>query len=247
MNCISRWRTSRGYPGSRDDKSLWTRFLPTTHYWLGPWSTVLWALLMGRGIVHPVDKMDSEHPPSHPQLLDWLTRDFQEHGYDVKRLVAGIARSRARTSYSRVLPARAQEKDFACGLEKPLTAEALMRSMAVALSMEVPDETVGTTLRKLFPDLLAENKLTSLQQTMMLSNHVELQQLFLDAAEQIESGDSVVDQVQQLYARVYHRKPSDDELFAVSDYLRTRTDRRGEALAEVLWAMLCSAEFRFNH
>ena len=28
------------------------------------------ALLMGRGLVHPVDEMNSKHPASHPQLLD---------------------------------------------------------------------------------------------------------------------------------------------------------------------------------
>ena len=46
-----------------------------------------WALLLGRGLVHPVDRMDSSRPPSHPELLDWLTDDFAKNGYDVKRLI----------------------------------------------------------------------------------------------------------------------------------------------------------------
>ena len=37
----------------------------------------VWALLMGRGIVHPYDEMDSIHDPSHPELLDWLSQGFQ--------------------------------------------------------------------------------------------------------------------------------------------------------------------------
>lgn len=45
----------------------------------------IWATLFGRGLVHPVDLMDSKHPPSHPELLAWLARDFEQSGYDVKR------------------------------------------------------------------------------------------------------------------------------------------------------------------
>ena len=40
----------------------------------------VWALLIGRGIVHPVDLMDSAHPPSHPELLQWMARDFTSSG-----------------------------------------------------------------------------------------------------------------------------------------------------------------------
>ena len=52
-----------------------------------------WHRLMGRGIVHPVDAMQSE--PSNPQLLDFLANDFVEHGYDLKRTIYLIASSNA--------------------------------------------------------------------------------------------------------------------------------------------------------
>ena len=53
-----------------------------------------WAILMGRGIVHPVDEMNSKNPPSHPELLDWLAADFAAHGYGPRRLVRAIVLSR---------------------------------------------------------------------------------------------------------------------------------------------------------
>jgi hypothetical protein len=37
----------------------------------------VWAMLLGRGLVLPVDLMDSKHPPTHPELLEWLARDFE--------------------------------------------------------------------------------------------------------------------------------------------------------------------------
>lgn len=48
----------------------------------------VWAQLMGRGIVEPVDEMDRE--PWSQDLLDWLASDFAANGYDIKKLMYDI-------------------------------------------------------------------------------------------------------------------------------------------------------------
>ena len=53
----------------------------------------LWGQLMGRGIVHPLDAMQSE--PWDEDLLDFLAADFQDHGYNLKRTLRLIASSQA--------------------------------------------------------------------------------------------------------------------------------------------------------
>ena len=53
----------------------------------------MWGWMLGRGIVQPVDTLDSYHPASHPELLDWLSRDFADSGFDVRRLMRAIAAS----------------------------------------------------------------------------------------------------------------------------------------------------------
>jgi hypothetical protein len=53
----------------------------------------LWAHLMGRGIVEPLDDMDQ--PPWSQDLLDWLAADLVAHGYDLKHTLTQIATSRA--------------------------------------------------------------------------------------------------------------------------------------------------------
>jgi hypothetical protein len=79
----------------------------------------IWAMLFGRGIVHPVDLMDSKHPPSHPELLDWLARDFERSGYDVKRLVRTLCNTKAYQLESR---AGGGQKRSATVSERPVAA-----------------------------------------------------------------------------------------------------------------------------
>ena len=43
----------------------------------------IWHRLMGRGIVHPVDAMQT--PPWSADLLDYLAIDLSDHGYDLKK------------------------------------------------------------------------------------------------------------------------------------------------------------------
>ncbi len=47
----------------------------------------LWAMLMGRGLVQPLDLHHANNPPSHPELLDHLERWLVEHKYDLKALL----------------------------------------------------------------------------------------------------------------------------------------------------------------
>jgi hypothetical protein len=53
----------------------------------------IWKRLIGRGLVEPVDDMDVE--PWYPELLDWLSADFVEHGYSLTHLIERIMTSLA--------------------------------------------------------------------------------------------------------------------------------------------------------
>ena len=255
----------------------------------------VWAILLGRGLVHPVDEMDSQHTASHPELLDWLAQDFANHTHDIPRLVEAITKSRTyqldsvRPTAANGLPV--ESSTFAYGLEKPLPAEAAIRALQTALQLtdeELNTDDLGKEFRKLFPDIVPDNQLTTLKQTMMLSNHPKLREVYLRAAEnllQAEGNGKAVandevpnDEVpneevskvpndnvsnakpgllqndprsdeflQSLYERHFVRRADEDELNAVRSYLQARTSRMQTALADVLWAMTTSAEFRFNH
>ncbi|MBM3458517.1 MAG: DUF1553 domain-containing protein, partial [Armatimonadetes bacterium] len=82
----------------------------------------IWARLLGRGFVEPVDEMDRR--PWDPDLLDWLAADFAAHGYDVKRLLRQIVTSKAYQLPSVPLPAeQVTSFQFRGPVPKRLTAE----------------------------------------------------------------------------------------------------------------------------
>ncbi len=53
----------------------------------------LWARLLGRGLVEPIDDMD--RPAWNRDLLDWLAEDLVAHGYNLKHTIETILTSRA--------------------------------------------------------------------------------------------------------------------------------------------------------
>ena len=57
-------------------------------------SNRLWAILMGRGLVHPVDLHHPLNPPSHPAVLDLITNEFVAQHYNVKWLLRELVLTR---------------------------------------------------------------------------------------------------------------------------------------------------------
>lgn len=92
-----------------------------------------WFLMMGRGIVHPLDLLHSGNPPSHPELLTLLTKRFVAHKYDVKYLLREISLSNA-YQRSSLLPKGVKATDVApasyrVAISKPLSAEQMAWSL----------------------------------------------------------------------------------------------------------------------
>lgn len=58
------------------------------------WANRLWALMFGRGIVHPPDLHHSDNPPSNPELLELLTENFRDGNFHVRIFLREVALSR---------------------------------------------------------------------------------------------------------------------------------------------------------
>src|SRR5213079_1509950 len=65
----------------------------------------IWKLHFGRGIVATMENFGSQgQPPTHPELLDWLAKEFIDSGWDMKRLLKLIAMSATYRQSSKASP-----------------------------------------------------------------------------------------------------------------------------------------------
>lgn len=87
----------------------------------------IWFHLLGRGIVEPIDDFRATNPPSNGPLLDALTRDFVESGYDLRHVIRRIMASRMyQLSAVPNDTNRDDEANFSHALLRPLEAEQLL-------------------------------------------------------------------------------------------------------------------------
>ena len=107
----------------------------------------MWQRYIGRGIVEPAD--DWEHPqPSHPELLDYLSREFVLHDYDLKHVARLILNSHTyqRKSVSEKIDLRDKPYLFAAPLRRRMTAEQLVDSLFVASGKQFHADTLNMDL-----------------------------------------------------------------------------------------------------
>jgi hypothetical protein len=93
----------------------------------------MWSYFFGRGIIDPVDDIRASNPPSNPALLDALTKEVLDHGFDLQHLMRIIANSR--TYQTSFVPNEWNAKDrdnFSRAYPRRLTAEELMDAVSSA-------------------------------------------------------------------------------------------------------------------
>jgi hypothetical protein len=219
----------------------------------------LWAILMGRGIVHPFDQMDSVHLPSHPELLEELSKSFIDSQYDIRRLVRGIVASNTyQLSSSR--PAGVEDPaTFAWAIERSLSAEQLSRSLQIALFQSATeDHALVADLRDRMPDVVPETIVTDVGDALFLTNNPKMHQMILQASKPeglvgrlVAMPDPKI-AIEELFLTALGRAPDASELKAMLDYIQERKSKQpaGDPVSiwqNLVWAVLTSAEFRFNH
>lgn len=227
----------------------------------------VWAQLLGRGLVDPIDEMGPINPPSHPELLDALAEGFARSGFDPKFLIRAIAASdtyqRSSAGYS---PGQDDPSLFARMPVRGLSPEQLYESLVQAAGLQgeepLPPFIIGgNSPRKDLMDRFADDgtmptdrRSTILQALTMMNGQLVADALSGDRPGTLASvADSyflsTAEKVEALFFAALGRPPRDDE----RDRLVPYVDRGGptldpkQALADVFWALLNSPEFTFNH
>jgi hypothetical protein len=228
-----------------------------------------WAHMFGLGLVEPVDDIGPHNPASHPQLLDELSTYFVRSGFDLRELYRALAHSQA---YQRTSCAHGDQQPdarlFAQMAVKPLTPDQFYDSLCRTLmpttartSTDRPDSPPGVDpLRQEFllklqsPDVGGTEYASGVVQALALINGSETEAasnpnrgsllaalqspIFTDAA-----------RVDTLFLATLSRLPSSAERASMLDYLETADagELRRQALGDILWALLNSAEFAMTH
>lgn len=128
---------------------------PENQYFAKSYANRLWGYLFGIGIIEPIDDIRAGNPPTNPELLDALTRDFIEHDFDVQHMLRTICKSRV---YQHSMKTnRWNEGDginYSHALPRRLPAEVLYDSihLAAGAPLRIPGAPAGLRAAEL-PDV----------------------------------------------------------------------------------------------
>ena len=203
----------------------------------------MWAALIGRGIVHPADEMNARNVPSHPELLDWLALDFAAHGCDIRREVRGIVLSRVYALGA----ADAEPDTFAGALERPLSAEQIARSWRIAAGLPPDDNALRRAVITAMPDVMPKDYNATFQQAQFLTNSPAFADILKPASgstvERLAALPDTTSRVREAFLAVHSREPDAEESAHAAAFLNERPDKPADAVRDMLWALMTSAEF----
>ena len=232
----------------------------------------IWANVMGRGIVEPVDDFRDSNPPTNADLLEALAADFQQNGFDQKQILKTILMSRTYQRSSRTNDLnRSDEKLFSHSRVRMLSAEQLLDAIChvTGVSESFPSLPVGTLATQLpgpHPDhdflkvfgqpqrdtacACERTNESNLSQALQLFNgeliHGKLKNESNRFRKLIAAEVSNEEIVKQLYLAALCRLPEDSELANATEYLTQKEDRSA-AFEDVCWALMNTNEFLFQH
>lgn len=246
---------------------------PSNEYFARVIVNRVWAQLMGRGIVEPVDDIRVTNPPSNPELLDALAKDFVDHHYDLKHLLRTITRSRVYALSS--LPNATNTNDtrnYSRYYRQRLRAEVLLQAIIDVTGVDDrysalppgsrPNQIWTHRVPSVFLDTFGRpdpnqdppcERLpdTTVTQTLHLMNAEQIQAKISHpegrvaklVADESQTPETIID---QLYLATYARHPSPDELSRLVERFPPQREAWRSLTEDLLWALFNSPEFLFK-
>lgn len=228
------------------------------------------AYLLGRGLVEPVDDLRATNPPSNPALMNALTKEFVESGYNLKHLIRTIMVSRLYQLDSQPTPRNVTDRRFYSHfLVKRLPAEPLLDAIddVTGTQTKFKDLPLGTRAIELpdaeYPDYFlntfAKPRRASvcecerspdenLAQALHMLNGDILTNKIGDKngrlAKLIAAKKSPGEIVADLFLATLCRPPTADELSTATRFAAENGNAK-EAYEDLLWALMNSKEFLF--
>jgi hypothetical protein len=230
----------------------------------------MWSYFFGVSLLEPIAEPNEEGPPAHPELLDELTRQFVAHRYDLKFLVRAIVHSQAYQRASGFGSGSDNKDDIHVFARMPVrgfSPEQMFDSVAEATDYHeepmAPNQQFQpfrqNTTRAQFlakfadQDKRLESQTSILQALFMMNGRFLADRTRLDNNKSLSTiasaPRSTAQRIETLYLLVLSRQPRPEETERLVRYVDGggATNDPRQALADVYWALLNSAEFVLNH
>lgn len=233
----------------------------------------VWAVFFGRGLVEPVDDFRISNPCANQKLLDALAQDFVAQGHDLKHLMRTIMRSHLYQLGSEPNETNlADTRNFSRSYRRRLPAEVLMDAVrdATGVPDTLPALPVGSRAMQTWNYRIESPLLDafgrpnsssdcpcerdtrmSVVQSLHLMNATTIQAKLGHKTGRVrrlaERDLSPAQIVAELYLAALGRLPDEHESNLAIDVFQREGTGWQTAAEDVLWALLNSPEFIFNH
>lgn len=246
---------------------------PENHLFAQVMANRVWADMLGRGLVEPVDDFRATNPPSNPELLEALGQHFRDSGFSLSELIRTIAASRVYQLDS--LPTTSNISDtrnYSRHLRKRLRAEVLLDAYSQVTGIEprFPAMPPGTGAKQiwthrttsLFLDAFGRPDPNQDPPCERVSDSTVVQSLHLMNAEdlhrdvihekglarQLSDSEKTPQEIAVvLYHAIYGRDPTGDEVALLVSLFEAENADRREIVQDIMWAMLNTPEFVFQN
>lgn len=223
-----------------------------------------WKHFFGYGFVNPVDDFTANDPGSNPELMNALAEEFIKSNYDIKNLFRLITNTDV---YQLSSTPNSTNKDdhelFSRAVLRPMNAVQLANSLlhtsgyVTRMKNKDRDELDKTKFRILqlfvytFEDdemNEAENFSGTITQALLMMNS-DITQKIADKkpgnflTQLLNKISDPEERIDMIYLNTIGRYPSDSE----KDKLLSKSGKSDEIYEDLLWALLNSSEFIFNH
>lgn len=232
----------------------------------------VWADLMGRGIVEPVDDLRATNPPTNEPLLNALAAEFRAARYDLKKLLRLICTSHVYGLSSMPNDRNAGDRqNYSRHYRTRLPAEVLLDAVGditgikesfTAMPKEARANQIWTTrIDSVFLDTFGrpnENQDppcertpdATVTQTLHLMNAPQLHQRVISdggRAAHLAASDRTPDQIiEDVYLLVYSRLPDAEEREIGRRLFAENGTSRRQATEDLMWALMNTPEFIFQ-
>mgnify|MGYP002623975449 CR=1 FL=1 len=235
-------------------------------------ANIVWAHFFGKGIIDEVDDVRISNPAVNPELLNELAKRFTDYKYDFKKLVRDICTSRTyQLSTATNTTNEKDTKNFSHGSLRRLRAEVLLDAISQvtntknkfrglplgARAVQIADGNTSTYFLSTFGRARRESVCScevkmepNLSQALHLLNGQTLQSKIQQgrlSETWLKENKNPRQIIEDLYIRCLTRKPTAAEMKKLEGILADEKENVKRFLEDVMWALLNSREFLFNH